>query len=467
MNINILLIYPPVESFFIKTNDVFYGLTPPLGLLYLARMIKDRGHNVEILDFSAETYDEQKIKDAIVKTDVVGITVLSVSVKIVNKIVEIILGEKKNIKIIIGGPHCTLFPVLSLEDIPAHISVQGDGEFAILDILDSFQNKTNISDVKGTYYKDDTEKESQVNIIKNIDSIPFPLHSLVKKYSYGKSYNPNIRKGEFTSIIASRGCPFKCRFCSRNLLSMQKYRARSTDNILEEIVELYRDGYRYIAFSDDCFLSNIKNAHDLFDSIISAEIDMKFIITAARVDSAEKDLYKKMKKAGVTHIQFGLESGNQDVLDFYNKKTTIEQNRYAVKLSNEIGFFTIGSFILGAPFETIKHFKSTVNFAKSLPLESVSFLPLRYMAGSEIWQEAVNQGKINANEYIVEAGSERNLGNMSSKQIENYCIKAQQEYYLRPVFFYYLLKSALKNNDFSFVQSYLSIMYRYVFKGFF
>ena len=97
-----------------------------------------------------------------------------------------------------------------------------------------------------------------------------------------------------------------------------------------------------------------------------------------------------MKLAGVTHIQFGLESGNQDVLDFYHKQTTVETIKKAVHMSHETGFFTIGSFIFGAPFETTQHFNRTLLFAKSLPLDSVSFLPLRYMIGSELWNQAVN-----------------------------------------------------------------------------
>ena len=169
---------------------------------------------------------------------------------------------------------------------------------------------------------------------------------------------------------------------------------RSTENIIEELKEIYKMGYKYVAFNDDCFLSSKKQAYGLFDAIIKENFDMKFYVTAARVDSADEDLYMKMKKAGVCLLQFGLESGNQDVLDFYKKNITIEQSRYAVNLSHKMGFFTVGSFSLGASFETEKHFEKTVSFAKSLSLNSVSFLPLVYMAGSELWSGAVGEGKI-------------------------------------------------------------------------
>lgn len=213
-----------------------------------------------------------------------------------------------------------------------------------------------------------------------------------------------------------------------------------------------------MAFTDDCFLSNKKLAHAVFDEIIKNDLDVTFYITAARVDSADEELYKKLKKAGVVHIQFGLESGNQDVLDFYNKQTTLKQIRYAVNLSHRMGFFTAGTFIFGAPFETKYHFRNTVRFAKSLPLDSVSFLPLRYMVGSKLWSEAVNEGKIDEREYLVIAGAEYGLGWFTQKELIAYCKKAQASFYLRPMFIIKLIASSLRNDNIPFLQSYVSFL---------
>jgi radical SAM superfamily enzyme YgiQ (UPF0313 family) len=189
---------------------------------------------------------------------------------------------------------------------------------------------------------------------------------------------------------------------------------------------------------------------------------MKFYITAARVDFADRELYSKMKEAGVVHIQFGLESGNQDVLDYYNKQITIEKIRNAVKLSHDIGFFTSGTFILGAPFETKQHFNNTIRFAKTLPLDSVSFLPLRYMAGSDLWSKAVDEGKIFADEYLVDAGSEKGLGLCTTQEIINFGKKAQQLFYLRPRFIINLLISSLRRNDFSFIKAYILLLFSFI-----
>lgn len=247
---------------------------------------------------------------------------------------------------------------------------------------------------------------------------------------------------------------------------MKTYRMRSVRSILEELKKLQNNGYKYVAFVDDSLLSNKKQIEELFDGIIKEKLDMNFIITAARVDSADEKLFKKMKKAGVTHIQYGLESGNQDVLDFYNKNTTLDKIKYAVNLSHKIGFFNMGSFILGAPFETKKHFERTINFAKTLPLDSVSFVALKYMAGSELWCKAVEDGKIAKDDYLIQADSEKDLGLLTQKEIIEYCIKARGDFYMRPQFMLRLFIKSIKNDDLGFLQSYLSLFFSNIRDGF-
>lgn len=455
-----LLIYPPPESFFIRTTQVFYGLSPPLGLLYVAKILQNNGHTVTILDFSAEQFDEQKLRTAIQHTDAVGLTVLSSSITEVKKINQLIQKQRPHIPLIIGGPHCTLLPERSLIDTQANLCVQGDSETIIPDLVKALNKEKNFSDIPGVYVPTNQGmiQGSTPQTTKNLDSIPFPSRDLVNHYIYGREYNPRLKAGEFTSIITSRGCPYHCRFCSRGSINMQQYRTRSTENIMMELREIKKQGYRHVVISDDCFPANTKQASRLFESIIQEELSLKFSVTATRVDFADEELYNTMRQAGVTHMQFGLESGNQDVLDFYQKNTTVETIRDAVHLSHNNGFFTIGSFIFGAPFETQEHFNRTLEFAKTLPLDSVSFLPLRYMVGSELWNQAVAEGKISEDEYLVIADKNRGLGHFTKDELLHYCHRAQRSFYGRPIFFINLLKKSLHNDDFSYVQSYLSFI---------
>ena len=451
------------HSFIDLNSDalIFKGLAPPLGLLYIAKILEKEGDKVTILDFAAENFDEKKLKNVVKKADVVGITILTTLLPNSIKIIKIIKKIKPQIKVIIGGPHCTLVPKKALEETKADICVQGDGEKVISRIKKAIRGEIDFSEIPGIYYKENNKirKGRPLELIQDLDTILFPTRNVVKKYNYGKEYNPNIKKGEFTSIITSRGCPFKCRFCSRNSVSMKTYRTRSAKNVTEELKEVFKEGYKYVAFVDDSFLCNKKQAHEIFDIIIKEKLDMKFIIFGVRVDAAEEKLFQKMKKAGVTHIYFGLESGDEDVLEFYNKKTTLDKIRYAVNLSHRIGFFNVGSFILGAPIETKKHYEKTIKFAKSLPLDSVSFLPLKYVVGSELWEEAVKQGKIYEREYLTYADSNKKLSLYTHEEIVEYCTRANRDYYLRPTFILRLLIKSLKNDDLGFLQSYLSLFF--------
>ena len=127
-----------------------------------------------------------------------------------------------------------------------------------------------------------------------------------------------------------------------------------------------------------------------------------------------------MKKAGVKYISYGLESGNQDVLDFYNKKITLQQIRKAISLARKMGFFIATSFIIGAPIETKEHIENTIKFACSLPIDSANFAPLIYRMGSQLWCEAVNNKKISVDQYEILADLSHNLGNFTEEELIEY-----------------------------------------------
>jgi len=452
-----LLIYPPVESTSAgKKAIIKISMAPPLGLLYIARVLEEDGNSVEVIDFNVENIDLKRLKQSVVKADVIGISILTISVQIAKKLIRQIKEIAPGKPVIIGGPHCSLFPMQSLLELNADVCVEGDGEHVINDITKALEEKKSLSDIHGVYYKNDKGEISNgppATIIKDLDSMLFPARHLVKKYRYGQLIKPKLQEGKFTSIITSRGCPYKCRYCTRHFLGMNKCRFRSVENIIEELKELQREGCECVVITDDSFLSDAERAYRIMDAIIKENLHFEFFIQGARVDSADEELYKKMKDAGVRSIGFGLESGNQDVLDFYDKRITLEDIRKAVDLSRKMGFFTLGSFIFGAPFETEKHFENTARFAYSLPLDAVTFFPLEYRAGSDLWNDAVKNGKIKPDEYIVRSDKKRGLSLFSNEEITDYCKKAQRKFYLRPSHLIDEVIQAIMKKDFTFIRA--------------
>jgi anaerobic magnesium-protoporphyrin IX monomethyl ester cyclase len=439
----------------------FFGVAPPLGLLYLAKTLELQGDTVEILDFTAERFQEEMLIRALQSVDAVGINLMSTGISITKKIVGVIKEKDPDLPVIIGGPHCNLFPERSLEETTADICIQGDGEMIIPAVTRAIGSPDALSEIPGVYFRTNQtiHKGKPFQPLTDLDMIPFPARHLVKKYTYGWAYNPAIKKGEFASIMTSRGCPYHCNFCSRVAVSLNQFRIRSLENILEEFREIYQQGHKYTAIMDDAFLSNRTQAHAIFDAIIKENLDMTYYVTASRVDAADPELYKKMKRAGVVSIHYGLESGSQNVLDFYNKKTTVENNRDAVRFAHEAGLFTSGTFIIGAPFETKQQFDATVRFAESIPLDSVAFLPLKYMVGSELWKKALDEKKISSHEYFVCVDSQKNLGAFTEHDLMKYCRKAQWVFYSRPRYLYNLLKFSLQQNDFSLLKVFFAMLF--------
>jgi radical SAM superfamily enzyme YgiQ (UPF0313 family) len=238
---------------------------------------------------------------------------------------------------------------------------------------------------------------------------------------------------------------------SKHIPKIKRYRERSAENVIREICEA-PEKYSSLYIVDENFLANKKRAHKIMDGLIEHGTDIELLIEGARVDSAERSLYTKMKKAHVKYIGFGIESGNQDVLDFYNKKITLEQVRNAVDLSYEMNFITRGTFIFGAPIETKQHLEKTVKFACSLPLDIAIFCPLAYAHKSDLRNEAVKQGKIKEEERGVIADSKRGLGNFTSEELEEYSIKAFRRFYLRPKYMIQELIKMTRSKDFRLMQ---------------
>lgn len=426
-----------------------FGITyPPIGLLYIAGSLELDDHDIIILDLNVEKNQKEKIKSLVNSVDAVGISIHNnyTPYDSYNKdfIANYIKEIDNEIPIIIGGPYCKLLGKDSLKNInSADICVISDGEFIINEIANSIQNQKSLKEIHGIYFweKGKIVAGKKKELIKNIDKLPLPARHLVKKYDYGKLGNYRIFKHPLTTVITSRGCPYKCKFCINRMLDNEEYRQRSVNNVLNEINSLNGE-YKTIMIGDNSFLSDKKHSEKILDGIIKNNLNFDILIGGTRVDSYNNNLYKKMKRAGVKYISFGIESGNQKVLDYYNKGTILSQIIKAIEMADNFGFFTVGTVILGAPFETLNDINKTVNFIYSLPLDFVNFYPLSYIKNSVLWKECVNKGLIEINEGAVLSDKKRGLGNFYMNELNDICYISTKKFYLRKK---YLLKIFIKS----------------------
>ncbi|MFX0087426.1 MAG: B12-binding domain-containing radical SAM protein [Candidatus Hodarchaeota archaeon] len=393
---NVLLLHAPFNKYTFNENwRNLKTLSPPLGLLYLGTPLIKNGYEVSFIDLNVDKFSRKEFLNRIRKQDFILITCFEGTIRNVIKIIHDIKKVNKIGYIICGGPQCNIVREY-VEG--SDITCVGEVEGYITRILDSLVSKKFLKDIPGIIY------EQNGLIVKNpgfmmqseLDSSLFPVRELMDRQKYGFI---GITRINLALIMSSRGCPFNCHYCVNSSLN-SIYRERSVENVINELKSLEGQSYRYISFGDDNFLLNKKRVINLMNRIIEDKIKVKMIVLG-RVDSADIVVYRKLREAGVIAILFGIESANQEVLDFYNKKTTVEKGIEAIKLANKVGIITFGSFIIGAPFETKKHFDKNKEYFDLVPLDLMICNKLVYLKGSRLWINAKNKGLIKKTEHNV------------------------------------------------------------------
>jgi anaerobic magnesium-protoporphyrin IX monomethyl ester cyclase len=431
----ILLIFPDLDEPLEVFGTRLRAFAPPLGPLYLAAHLMDE-FEVEFLDLSASGFDREELERRLRDTNAVGISVTSYTRRQTVQLIRAIRSLRPSIPIALGGPEFD--PQRPWMPEGADLVAFGEGELNVTSIFkgllhpDPSRRDEMLSRCPGVMFRDGTGRISHgtpYRLNSDLDSLRTPAREIApgRSYTIFGLKNPGIG----ASIITSRGCPFRCRFCTRSAFRLESYRERSAESVISEIERIYQEGYKVLYIVDDNFTVNVRRVNEILDGIISRGIRMA-LLAQGRVTTASEGLFAKMREAGFVLISFGLESGNQDVLDFYRKGTTVEQGTRAVELADRYGIFTCGSFILGAPMETVKHLDQTVEYAYEIPLDVVFFSVLNYARGSDLWAEAVSKGLIRKDEDEVLADNTRGLGRFPAEYLKRRASTAQIRFYLRP-----------------------------------
>ncbi|MHA1410749.1 MAG: B12-binding domain-containing radical SAM protein, partial [Candidatus Odinarchaeia archaeon] len=401
----ILLAIPPLNfrSNFEELRNEYScdGSLPPLGLMYIYSVLDKHGFDVKLLDLAAVPTTKEAFRRIISKMnpDIVGFSIIADSVNTALVLAKITKEELPNTLVIGGG----ISPTFLYKEILAasphfDIIVRGEGEYAMLKIAELVEKgvlSKNIKSVDNIVYRNKAGKpvlNGTITINKDLDALPFPDRQAVGfdyNYQFG---NVQFSSKKFTTILTSRGCPFRCRFCACSAFSRSHYRERSVENVLNEFELIYSQGYRQILITDDHFFVNPKRTSKILEGLRKRHIDMD-IICESRVDYAKKDLLKKARKSSVQAIFYGMESGSQRVLDYYNKKITISQIKDAVRKSRDAGItMLVGSFMYGAPGETLDDMLQTTKLILSLDLDVCILNIVDVLPGTELWFEAERRG---------------------------------------------------------------------------
>jgi anaerobic magnesium-protoporphyrin IX monomethyl ester cyclase len=302
----------------------------PLGLGYLAATLEQQGFSCSIVDANClDLSPEQVLKRIPPETPLVGITVNSFTYNASLRIAKLVKSRDPRTAVILGGPVPTAIPGQVLEEFECDGIIRGEGEYALLQIMRSLASGAPLCDEKvpGAAYRGRDGGPPVINPterIRNLDRLPFPALHLLPPL---KKYRSRARKGPSAPIVTSRGCQYKCAFCSKDVFG-RRVTFRSAENVLEEI-ELLVDKYHVgqIDIVDDNFASNRRRLEDILDGLVTHygdSLDIN-IQSGVRSENLDEPLLRKMKQAGVSKLAFGIESADEEVLRLCRKRSDLNK----------------------------------------------------------------------------------------------------------------------------------------------
>ncbi len=392
---DVLILHP---STFRKTYGDYAeagARSQPLGICYIAAVLEEKNVNVEILD--ADILDltfEQTIAE-IQKKDP-KILMISILTATYDAVIELATALKKIrplMKIIIGGPHLTIDPDDTIKNSCFDAGVMGEAEYTTLELVQNFLTGKDISQIQGIIYvKDGVVVTTPSRApIKDLDTLPMPAYHLLPAVDL---YSPQIHSYRFKPVlgmITSRGCPYRCIFCDQGVFGKQ-FRFISGKKIVDQIEEAQKKyGIREVTFFDDIFTLKKDRVYELCDELEKRNVTISWNCIT-RADHLDRELLRRMKKAGCWLIAMGIESGNQEILNLIKKDISLQKIREMTTIAYEEGVKVRGFFQIGHPKETEQTIEQTLAFAKSLKLYSAEFAISTPFKGTELYDVAQQYG---------------------------------------------------------------------------
>lgn len=379
---------------------------PHLGLAYLIASLKKNGiTKVDVYDQGLEADDEvlyRRIER--LRPRVIAVTTFSYSFALADSLVRE-LKQRTGIPVILGGPHVSAVRGSVLSASCADFAMYGESDLTFLSFLRELCGERRWEIVDNLIWRN-TSGEITVNkpapFIKDLDSLPFPDMGAFgfERYPYFK-----IKR---MPLLTSRGCPYGCNYCSVKLSMGRTFRPRSPENVVAEIKHwksVY--GIRDFDINDDCFNLDMARAEAFCDLLIKEKVNITYVShNGIRADRVNERLLQKMKASGCFAVNYGCESGSQEVLDVLGKSLRLEAVRNAVEMTTRAGIHNAVTFIIGHKGETLARARQSIEFAKGLKTNFVTFYNLVPYPGTDVYEWArQNARNMQApEEYLVSKG---------------------------------------------------------------
>lgn len=454
MKKRVLLICPhsAIEVFKESKISVVIPRIPYVSLASLAGILLQGGHSAKILDLSISENPFKDLVDSLIgfQPDFVGITFTSGLCKEAGELANQIKIFNSSIKTIAGGAHASIFPAEAIEKYNFDFAIFGEGEITLLELVSS---EKDLSAIRGLAYKNSENKviiNQPRELISDLDSLPYPAYYLYNAKNY---HSPKVtsKKSPVAAIETSRGCPYGCVFCSKHIFQ-RRFRPKSAKRVVDEIEILLNLGYKEIHIWDDCFSADLNHPKKICDEILRRKLKFYWnVYNGIRVDRVDEELLMKLKEAGCYRISFGIESGDQGILDRAKKGVTIEQIKKAVKIAKKVKIEALGFFMIGLPGETPRTIQKTIDLAIELDLDLIKIGIATPLPGTEFFDEWERRGLIRSHnwpDYILHTTKRiADYPNLEGKDIFDYYNLFYHKIYLQPHFIWKRFVYGLKTGE--------------------
>lgn len=355
------------------------NLEPPLGICYIAAMLKDTDNvkiflsDYEIAPFSDNILDKE-LKG--LKIDVLGVSFRTASYRSAKEFIQKAKSINRDLFVVVGGHHATAFPKETIKDLNCDAAVMGEGEYTFKELVEKLAKKISLSGLKGIAYINENSDiiiNEKREPIKDIDSLPLPARELL-----------DIDKYNVITLLTSRGCPYNCIYCDKGI-STRQVKFRSADKIFDEIKYIATHlNKKRLYIVDDHFFIKKDRVRPILDRIINDKIPITWTCQA-RVDGISEDILLKAKQAGCEQIMYGIETGDVMELEYMRKNATLEEAESAVALTKKAGITVRANFMLGFPVSTRESMRNTINFAKKIKPDIIRFFAVSPLPNTDLW----------------------------------------------------------------------------------
>ncbi len=421
----------------------------PIYLSYTAAVVEEAGFDVAFVD---AIMDELSIEEFAqrVRDHAPRLALVETSTPTIFFDLETAAAIKKAAPgtfVALLGSHVTYFDKeIVVENLAVDAVLRGEFEYTAADLARALQAGGDLAGVAGLTYRDaggDVHANPDRPLFEPLDAMPFPARHIVKDDGYRAGIYSG---GHPTAMVSSRGCPYRCTFCLwPDILYGHKFRARSAENVVNEIEEAVRVyGHDEIYFDDDTFTIDRQRVMDICRLILERGLEKEVEwIAQCRVDTVDREMLEAMKAANCGYILFGVESGSPQMLKKMKKGITLDKIRHAFKLTKDVGIKTQAFFLFGMPGETQETIQESIDFAKEINASSTQFAVAIPHPGTALYEECKENGWLTSNNWADYTAEDCLIETpwLTAKEVEEARIRAYREYYYRPGF---VISEALK-----------------------